>query len=133
MTKHAISWRPLAALPALTLIAACSTYGEQPMQSTRPSQPMTGRVMTNASGMTLYTYDKDEIGKSNCDGACAVYWPPLLGGAAASPAGDLTLISREDGEKQWANNGKPLYTFADDKKPGEINGDGYKGIWHVVR
>ncbi len=133
MKKFALSWRPLAAMSALALIAACSTYGEQPMQSTRPTQPMAGNVMTNAGGMTLYTYDKDEIGKSNCDGACAIYWPPLLSGAAAMPAGKLTLVTRDDGVKQWATEGKPLYTFADDKNPGDINGDGYKGIWHVVR
>jgi len=133
MTKFSMSWRPLAALSALALIAGCSTYGEQPMQSTRPSQPMSGSVMTNASGMTLYTYDKDDIGKSNCDGACAIYWPPLLAGAAAAPSGALTLVTREDGEKQWANDGKPLYTFAKDKKAGEINGDGNEGVWHVIR
>ena len=58
-------------------------------------------VFTNAAGMTVYTFDKDAAGKSACNGACATNWPPLPAAAAAKPVGDLTVITRDDGTRQW--------------------------------
>ena len=133
MTGLLKSWHQLATISAVVLIAACATYGEQPPQAAAPAKPAAGGVMTNAKGMTLYTYDKDTAGQSNCYSICAEYWPPLLADATSTPSGDLTLITRSDGKKQWAENGKPLYTFAEDEKAGDVNGDNYDGIWHVVK
>ena len=56
-----------------------------------------GKVLADEKGMTLYTYDKDTKGKSNCSGECAEYWPPAKASADAKPTGDLTLIKRDDG------------------------------------
>jgi len=92
-----------------------------------------GKGLADEKGMTLYTYDKDEKGKSNCSGECAEYWPPAKASADAKPTGDLTLIKRDDGTMQWADEGKPLYTFAQDKKAGEVKGDGKNGVWHAVK
>ena len=92
-----------------------------------------GKVLTDAKGMTLYTFDKDKPGTSNCTGECAEYWPPAAASMDAKPAGDLTLIKRADGTLQWADEGEPLYTYVDDKKPGDVTGDGKNGVWHVVK
>ena len=91
-----------------------------------------GNVLADPNGMTLYTFDKDTPGKSNCTGECAVHWPPVKAAADAKPTGDLTIITRDDGTKQWADEGKPLYTFMKDKKPGDVMGDSIPG-WHAVK
>ncbi|CAA7615809.1 conserved exported hypothetical protein [Candidatus Terasakiella magnetica] len=92
-----------------------------------------GKVLADAKGMTLYTFDQDMGGKSACNGPCAQNWPPLMAGADAKGHGDWSVVTRDDGSKQWAVKGKPLYTFAKDAKSGETNGDGFKGIWHVAK
>ncbi len=89
--------------------------------------------MTTPVGMTLYTFDKDTAGKSNCNGECAQYWPPLIANQDSSPMGNLTLITRDDGQMQWATaNGLPLYTYIQDKRPGDVKGDKFHNTWHVV-
>lgn len=86
-----------------------------------------GPFLTDAKGMTLYTLNKDTAGKSTCTGDCLKEWPAL---AAADTlmlppgiAGALSTITRDDGSKQVAFNDKPLYTFDQDKKPGDVTGD----------
>jgi predicted lipoprotein with Yx(FWY)xxD motif len=93
----------------------------------------TGGMMTNNAGMTLYAFDKDAGGKSACNGPCAGNWPPLMAGSDAKASGDWSIITRDDGSKQWAYKGKPLYQWSKDKKPGDMTGDGFNGIWHVVK
>lgn len=90
-------------------------------------------ILVNNAGMTLYTFDKDSAGKSACVDQCAKAWPPAMAAADAKPMGDLTVITRDDGSKQWAFKGKPLYLFAKDTKPGDKTGDNFKEIWHVVK
>ena len=93
-----------------------------------------GKVLTDAKGMTLYTFDKDAGGKSACNGPCATNWPPLMAAADAKPTDGYTVITRTDGGKQWAHMGKPLYTWKNDKKPGDITGDGFlNGAWHIAQ
>ncbi|MEA2780079.1 MAG: hypothetical protein QOK29_1623 [Rhodospirillaceae bacterium] len=142
MSKLKNSWRPLAAVACLSLLVACNDYDRQQPQAsavsnnTSPLRMMptdAGNVLSTPSGMTLYTYDKDVLGQSNCYGKCAEYWPPFLGDATSRPAGSLTLISRSDGTMQWADNGKPLYTFVQDENHGDVKGDNFHTVWHVVR
>lgn len=90
-------------------------------------------MFTNDKGMTLYTFDKDAGGKSACSGGCAGVWPPLAAGADAKASGDWTVITRDDGSKQWAYKGKPLYTYAKDSKAGDKTGDGFNSVWHVAK
>jgi predicted lipoprotein with Yx(FWY)xxD motif len=93
----------------------------------------TGAMMTNNAGMTLYTFDKDAGGKSACNGPCTGNWPPFTAGSDAKASGDWSIITRDDGNKQWAYKGKPLYLWSKDQKPGDMTGDGFNGIWHVVK
>jgi len=94
-----------------------------------------GGLLVNTAGMTLYTFDNDTAGsgKSVCNGPCAVAWPPLLAQADAKPEGDMTLITRDDGTKQWAYKGKPVYLYKSDMKAGDATGDNFKNIWHVIK
>jgi predicted lipoprotein with Yx(FWY)xxD motif len=92
-----------------------------------------GKALVDAKGMTLYVFDRDAAGKSNCSGQCATNWPPLAAPASAQASGDWTVIAREDGSKQWAYKGKPLYTWAKDAKPGDVTGDGVNNVWHIAQ
>ncbi len=92
-------------------------------------------VLANPSGMTLYVFDKDVAGsgKSVCNGDCAQKWPPLAATASDKAGGDYTIITRDDGTKQWAYKGKPLYLWFKDQKPGDTTGDGVNNVWHAAK
>jgi predicted lipoprotein with Yx(FWY)xxD motif len=92
-------------------------------------------TLTNAAGMTLYTFDKDAAGsgKSVCNGPCVQNWPPLMAAADAKASGDWTIVTRDDGSRQWAFKGKPLYLWAKDQKPGDKTGDGFNNVWRVAK
>ena len=89
--------------------------------------------MASKEGKTLYTFDKDAAGKSNCNGGCAAAWPPFIVANPALVGGDFSIVKRDDGAAQWAYKGKPLYFFAGDAKAGDVNGDNQGGVWHVIR
>jgi predicted lipoprotein with Yx(FWY)xxD motif len=91
------------------------------------------KIYTDAKGMTLYTFDKDEAGKTNCYDKCAVAWPPFMAAADAAAEGEWTIVDRTDGTKMWAYEGKPLYTYVEDKKAGDMTGEGKGGVWHVAK
>ena len=93
----------------------------------------TNGVLGNRDGRTLYTFDKDSAGKSNCSGGCAAAWPAFTVGNASLAGGDFSIVVRDDGTQQWALLGKPLYFFAGDARPGDINGDNQGGVWHALR
>ena len=90
-------------------------------------------LLVDAAGRTLYTFDNDRDGKSACSGGCAVAWPPALATAETPWNSDFSIIVRGDGTDQWTFNGKPLYRFAGDAKPGDVNGDELGGVWHAIR
>lgn len=92
-----------------------------------------GGMLTDANGMTLYTFDKDSAGKSNCSEQCLVNWPAHIADGSAKGGGDWSVITRDDGAKQWALKGMPLYTFIQDKKPGDMAGEGKGGVWHMAK
>ena len=100
-----------------------------------PAARMAGGMLVNSAGMTLYTFDKDAAGtgKSVCNGPCATLWPPAMAAADAKPEGELTLVTRDDGTKQWAYKGKPVYLYKEDKKAGDVTGDNFKDVWHIVK
>jgi predicted lipoprotein with Yx(FWY)xxD motif len=99
----------------------------------KPVKTSVGTVLGDPKGMTVYIYDKDTKGTSNCDSECAEYWPPVKATAEDKPVGDLTIIKRTDGTLQWTDGGKPLYTFVNDKKSGDVAGDNKDNVWHVVK
>jgi predicted lipoprotein with Yx(FWY)xxD motif len=121
----------------ITLVAAAAavaTVAFAQMPPTKTGDSAKGKVLTNDSGMTLYVFDKDSVGKSACNGPCAGNWPPLMAAAAATPTGDYTIIIRDDGTKQWAYKGRPLYNWKNDKVPGDITGDGFlNNAWHIAQ
>lgn len=90
-------------------------------------------MLTNSAGMTLYTFDKDAEGVSNCAGECLALWPALTAAASDAAEGDYAIIDRADGAKQWTYKGKPLYTFVKDMAAGDVMGDGVKKVWHIAR
>lgn len=89
-------------------------------------------ILADAAGRTVYTFDKDEANKSNCAGGCLAAWPAFVAKPSATASGDFGLLDANDA-RQWTVKGKPLYYFAGDAKPGDRNGDGSGGVWHVVR
>lgn len=94
-----------------------------------------GSYMTDFAGMTLYTYDKDTAGVSNCSGGCLKAWPAYTSGATAQGTfpENISVITRTDGSKQFAWKGMPLYYYVSDTKAGDISGDGVGGVWHIVK
>jgi len=120
----------LALTLAASLALASAAFAAPP---TKIGKTDKGNVLTDAKGMSLYTFDKDMDGKSACNGPCATNWPALKAEASDAPGDGYTIITRDDGSKQWALKGKPLYTFAKDTKPGDITGDGFlNGAWHLA-
>jgi len=110
------------------LLGACASMAAPPTKTE-------GGVLVGPNGMTLYTFDKDSAGsgKSVCNGQCATNWPPLMAADADAASGDYTLVTRDDGKKQWALKGKPLYYWIKDTKPGDTTGEGVMGAWHVAK
>ena len=120
----ALAWAIGLSVPAL---AQSATAGAPVVVS--------GGILTSQQGMTLYVFDKDvaNSGKSACNGPCATNWPPLMAAEGALPSGDYSIVVRDDGSRQWAVKGKPLYLWIKDQKPGDTTGDGVNQIWRVAK
>lgn len=119
----------ILALCLSATLAACSTYGSR---AAAPATVADG-VLVGSKGMTLYTFDKDAAGKSACNGPCAANWPPLLAMDGDTASGDYSIVTRDDGKKQWALKGKPLYYWIKDQKAGDRTGNGFNNVWHIAR
>ena len=120
--------RSIALAAMAVLLAACATSPPDPTKTV-------DGVLVNPAGMTLYTFDRDVggSGKSVCNGPCATNWPPYLVTTAGASSAAFQVITRDDGAKQWAYQGKPLYTWIKDAKPGDRTGDGFQNVWKVAR
>ncbi len=105
------------------------------------SVPKTGMVLVDSNGMTLYDFHKDKGTTSSCYGSCEQAWPPMTtegkptvgNGASASKLG---TTERKDGTMQVTYAGHPLYTFVEDKKPGEANGNdtsAFGAQWYALK
>ena len=153
-------WFAPAGLAGLALIAAAcgtSSTASNSSSATKPSSSSSAaaapvsasgaalktaaisgtKVLTNAKGFTLYWFAPDTATRSNCNGSCAKYWPPVKGPATAGSGvtGKLGTITRSDGSTQATYNGHPLYTYVADTAPGQAKGNGVNlsgGIWHEV-
>ncbi|MFG1910484.1 hypothetical protein [Kribbella sp. NPDC048928] len=96
-----------------------------------------GKVVVDGNGRTVYVFDKDTAGKSNCAGDCLAKWPPVAAGDGAPQlegidASLVSTVTRSDGTKQLAINGLPLYLFASDSQAGQATGQAVGGIWWAV-
>ncbi|KRI00811.1 hypothetical protein [Curvibacter sp. PAE-UM] len=125
---------PRAKRAFLLLTLSASLFAGCASMAAGPAKVVDG-VLTGPNGMTLYTFDRDTAGsgKSVCNGPCATNWPPLMAGDTDQASGDYTIITRDDGKKQWALKGKPLYFWAKDMKPGDRTGDGFNKVWQLAR
>ena len=97
-----------------------------------------GRIVVNGKKMTAYYFTKDTpgSGKSACAGECLQAWPPITT-TSATPSvtgvtGKVGTITLSDGSKQVTVNGRPLYLFAKDTKPGDVLGQGVGSVWYVL-
>jgi predicted lipoprotein with Yx(FWY)xxD motif len=111
-----------------------------PQVAVRVANTHLGKILVDSKGRTLYLFTKDSATTSACSGMCATFWPPLQtagkpaagGGAMASLVG---TTMRSDGTSQVTYHGHPLYSFAKDTKPGDVNGEGvtaFGGSWFAV-
>ncbi|WP_028603334.1 COG4315 family predicted lipoprotein [Ottowia thiooxydans] len=123
----------IALLGALAL-AGCGSMGTSSSAPSTPTQAADG-TMIGPTGKTLYFFAKDVKGSgaSECYDACATNWPPLAVAETAKPIGDYNIIIRNDGKRQWAYKGQPLYYFVKDAKVGDKTGDGVGGNWKVAK
>jgi predicted lipoprotein with Yx(FWY)xxD motif len=122
----------LLSAAALTLMALPAFAAGEPADL--KTMTIDGKtVITDAKGMTLYTFDKDTKGAASmCSGKCADAWPPALASAGAAPTEDFTLVKTADGKDMWAYYGMPLYTWVKDTKPGDTTGDMVGNVWHTA-
>jgi predicted lipoprotein with Yx(FWY)xxD motif len=121
--------RGFATFLTVVSLVACQSMSAMPAK-------VADGVLTNPAGMTLYTFDRDTAGsgKSVCNGPCATNWPPFAAPADAKATGEWSIVTRDDGAKQWAYKGKPLYAWSKDQKPGDKTGDGFlNNAWHVAK
>jgi predicted lipoprotein with Yx(FWY)xxD motif len=139
----------LGALPlAVLALAGCGGNASHALPTTSNGRPATvgvtgtglGNVLVDRRGRTLYLFERDSGTMSACTGACAANWPPLrvrgtpLVGSGAKPSA-VGTTARPDGISQLTYSGHPLYTFVNDKKPGDTNGEGvnaFGGSWFAV-
>jgi len=157
MNRQRIALVSGTAFAGLALLAACGTgsYDSPAPAANTPtssvSQPASqaglltasnsqfGQLVTTADGKTLYRFDKDKANPSvsNCDGACAQLWPPVLASdntlkAQGIDQSLLGTVVRKDGTKQVTLKGWPLYQYTPDTKAGDVKGQGVGGTWFAV-
>jgi predicted lipoprotein with Yx(FWY)xxD motif len=122
MTKRLTS----ALLVSLGALLAGTAHAAAPVKTANG-------MLVDTNGMTLYTFDNDTPGKSTCNGGCASAWPPVMAATGAVAEGDMSIVTRVDGTQQWAYKGKPLYLYKSDTQAGDVKGDNFKSVWHVVK
>jgi len=124
----------LAATAAAALLSITGAFAADYLGGAVKSADVGGKmVLTDAKGMTLYIWDKDAPGESNCYDQCAVNWPPILVPADTAVEGEFTLVDRKDSDQKIvAYKGWPLYLWIKDTKPGDTTGDGVGGTWHTA-
>lgn len=124
--------KPLTLAAFATVAMTAAAYaGETPVVTGKLGSQT--YLMDAVNHMTLYTFDKDSKGVSNCYDDCAAKWPPVFGDSDMKLPHGYSLISRNDDTMQVAYKGQPLYTWFKDENPGDMTGDGVKGVWHVAR
>ncbi|HZV74431.1 MAG TPA: hypothetical protein VFF79_12005 [Conexibacter sp.] len=126
----------LAAALALASVAGPALAARSVHVHTAQNATLGKRIVVTASGRTLYTLSAEVHGRFICTGSCLASWHPLkvpAGGKVVGVKG-LGTIKRPDGGRQATFKGRPLYTFAMDKKKGDVNGEGFKdvGTWHAA-
>lgn len=132
-SRYAISMMAAAAVLALVLAGLAFAAGDTPQIKYKEG---IGNYLTDGKGMTLYYFKKDQPDRNACAGPCLGKWPiyhvEQITAPAGSDAKDFGEFTRPDGKKQTTFKNWPLYYFADDKAPGDTNGQGFKDLWSVI-
>lgn len=104
---------------------------------TARSKRLKRTILVNRRGRTLYSLSAERNGRFICtDSSCLSFWTPLVVAAGTRPTGARSLgtVKRPDGKTQVSYRGRPLYTFYEDSRSGDVNGEGFEdvGIWHAA-
>lgn len=157
MARVSKSFPAIAVVAASLVLAACGSSSSSSSSSASPTQPASsssagnssgvviktasnaklGSVLVDSQGMTLYALSAERGGKWICTSSgCLQVWHPVTVAAGTTPTGvaSLSVVKRPDGTEQVTYKGEPLYTFSQDKAPGQANGQGIKdvGVWGAV-
>ena len=102
------------------------------------NQQLDRTILVNLRGLSLYSLSAERNGRFICtDASCLSLWKPLLIAGGKQPAGARSLgaIKRPDGKRQVTYRGRPLYRFAEDRKRGDVRGEGFRdvGVWRAAR
>lgn len=121
-------------LGAGLFLAANAVFAATPNKEEPPFRQR-GDILVEIKGRGVYTYDGDKVAnQSDCFAQCRLLWPPVYAEDEAKPKGSFTiLVRKDDGKRQWAFKGKPLYRWVSDVKRGDAGGDGVAGVWRLVK
>jgi predicted lipoprotein with Yx(FWY)xxD motif len=127
----------VAAVAAL-IGALAARSGDSSSKSVVKTMKVGGKtILVNRHGMTLYHLSVERRGHFICTNSmCLSLWKPLVVAKGVTPTGakSLSVVKRPDGRRQVSYKGGPLYTFVQDRKPGDMKGNGFRdvGVWRVV-
>jgi predicted lipoprotein with Yx(FWY)xxD motif len=127
----------LSAALLIGVFTAVSMGGNHDKRVVKTAKVGGRTILVNRNGMTLYHLSVERKGHFICtDMTCLSIWKPLVVKRGTTPTGvkSLGTVKRPDGRLQVAYKGGPLYTFVQDKKPGDMKGNGFKdvGTWRVI-
>ena len=95
-------------------------------------------IIVDATGRTVYMYAPDGSSTtSKVPAALKTAWPPVVVTGTVIAGSGLTAAKlaahpQAGGSLQVAYGGHLLYTFANDKAPGDATGQGLGGVWYTV-
>ncbi len=89
-------------------------------------------ALTTDEGRTVYAHAGDGPLRPMCNEGCAQAWRPVRAIPQDVAFEPFTIFTRDDGVRQWAYEGVPLYTSARDTRPGDAHGHGVDDRWYVV-
>ena len=138
-SKSSSSASSAPAASSSTQAAASASTGKPVVLDTKKHGKLGTILAAGPKNLTVYLFEADKGDKSACSGACAKFWPPVLGSAkigGAAMSADLGTIKRADGTTQVTYKGHPLYYFIKDKDDGDAYGQGVKAFgasWYVLK
>ena len=148
-----------AAAAALVIVAAAVNGSDEehpadaPAPGLRTIESSVGTIIADADGYPVYRFDESgqpvadrrtdprvdplpERRTLTCDGGSPRDWHPVtyventnLNNIDGSLLG---YLQRADGRLQLTIRGCPLYRYAGDRIPGQVNGHGVAGLWFAV-
>jgi predicted lipoprotein with Yx(FWY)xxD motif len=136
-TTRAAAWTAALFVALAGLLAGGAGATATPLVTTAQNARLHAKILVNRSGLTLYHLSVEHKGHFICTNKmCLSFWHPLVVPKGTNPVGGVALgtVQRPGGAIQVAYRGEPLYTFVQDKKRGDVKGEGFKdvGVWHAA-